>query len=110
MVLYSEALDRSKPIGKSVAVIGAGGVGFDVAEFLAHGADMTDFTRTAAHALPTTKDFLAEWGIDDTNSTRGGLLEAGSGREYEQSPADNGQQREIYLLQRKKVMTRTLSE
>ena len=38
MVLsYVDVLLRGKPVGKSVAVVGAGGIGFDVAEFLVHG-------------------------------------------------------------------------
>ena len=43
--MYNEVLDRSKPVGRSVAVVGAGGVGFDVAEFLAHGADATGYAN-----------------------------------------------------------------
>ena len=96
VVMYNQVLDRSKPVGKSVAVVGAGGVGFDVAEFLAHGADATGYAKTAPNSLPDIADFLGEWGIDADNASQGGLLEEGAGG------AGIADGREIYLLQRKK--------
>ncbi|MED5371397.1 MAG: NADPH-dependent 2,4-dienoyl-CoA reductase [Myxococcota bacterium] len=56
---------RGAPVGERVAIIGAGGIGFDVAEFLSH----TD-TRE-----PELEAFLAEWGIDGEHTRRGGLAE-----------------------------------
>ncbi len=81
---YVDVLLRGCPVGGSVAIVGAGGIGFDVAEFLSH---------DAAHAA-TSEDipaFMREWGIDMTLAARGGLIEAAEPR----SP------REIWLLQRK---------
>lgn len=95
VVMYNEALDRSKPVGKSVAVIGAGGVGFDVSEFLVHNADATEFAKTSPHTWPSTTEFLNEWGIDGENENRGGLLK-------DSAKTDVTPQRDIFLLQRKK--------
>ena len=81
---YVDVLLRGAAVGRRVAIIGAGGVGFDAAEFLSH---------DAAHA-PTSLDipaFMREWGIDMTLEARGGLVPAAEPR----SP------REIWLLQRK---------
>ena len=80
-------------VGERVAIIGAGGIGFDVAEFLAHGADrlpppkapaqlpaVSSLLGGAEHLSPrttiTTAAFLDSWGIDATNNMRGGLLNA----------------------------------
>ncbi|HJN77114.1 MAG TPA: NADPH-dependent 2,4-dienoyl-CoA reductase [Myxococcota bacterium] len=70
------------PVGKSVAIIGAGGIGFDVAEFLTH-------THTEGPALEA---FLAEWGIDHDHVERGGL------RPVQQPPPP----RKVVMMQRKK--------
>ena len=70
-------------MGKKVAVIGAGGIGFDVAEFLAHSGPATSQNVEA---------FMAEWGVDMTFSARGGV----EGMEAQTEPAS----REIFLLQR----------
>lgn len=83
---YVDVLRRNKPVGKRVAIIGAGGIGFDVAEFLLH-------DPTHQPASVDLERFLKEWGIDGQNSLRGGLLP-----QEEMEPAF----REIYLLQRKK--------
>ncbi len=82
VVSYSDVLYGRAQVGKSVALIGAGGIGFDVAEFLSH-----------AGPSPATDPalFAREWGIDMTLKNRAGLKPA----EPEPSP------REIYLLQRK---------
>ena len=61
---YLDVLKNDVPVGKRVAIIGAGGIGFDVAEFLAHD-----------HA-PEANDVVAyfnEWGIDPEISSPGGL-------------------------------------
>jgi len=87
MVLgYVDVLQREVAVGKRVAIIGAGGIGFDVAEFLGHGPhDPEAFTRVEA--------FARQWGIDMTLSARGGV----AGVKAEPEPLA----REIWLLQRK---------
>ncbi|WP_233831027.1 NADPH-dependent 2,4-dienoyl-CoA reductase [Paraburkholderia sp. ZP32-5] len=74
---------RGAPVGERVAVIGAGGIGFDVSEFLLH---------RAGDPLPVPRDtWLDEWGVDLAVRERGGLKPAAAAR-----PA-----RQIWLLQRK---------
>lgn len=79
---YLDVLRDRKPVGKKVAIIGAGGIGFDVAEFLTHEGESA--------SLNTAK-FNQEWGIDTSYATAGGL----KAPEVEMPP------REIFLLQRK---------
>ena len=79
---YLEVI-RGAPVGKSVAVIGAGGIGFDISEFLIHSG------LSASQDIPT---FMKEWGIDMTFTARGGV----EGMVAEFSPPA----REVYLLQR----------
>ncbi|MBW7834642.1 MAG: FAD-dependent oxidoreductase [Simplicispira suum] len=79
---YLDVLRDKKPVGKSVAVIGAGGIGFDVSEYLLH--------QGVSPSLDKAK-FFAEWGVDTTGANRGGLQAA----ELGEIP------RKIYLLQRK---------
>jgi 2,4-dienoyl-CoA reductase (NADPH2) len=81
MVLtYAEAITGAKPIGKTVAVIGAGGIGFDVSEFL-----VTDHSPTL-----NLKDWKAEWGAADPWDAPGALI----------TPIPAPPAREVYLLQR----------
>jgi 2,4-dienoyl-CoA reductase (NADPH2) len=81
MVLtYAEAITGAKPVGKTVAVIGAGGVGFDVSELL-----VTDDSPTL-----NLKDWKAEWGVADPWEQRGALT----------TPIPAPPAREVYLLQR----------
>ena len=82
VVGYTALLNGSAHAGDRVAVIGAGGIGFDVAEFLTH---------TSSPALDVDA-WMAEWGVGDPARARGGLVE----RRGTPSP------REVYLLQRKK--------
>lgn len=70
-------------VGQKVAVIGAGGIGFDISEALVHEGIAT------SQNIPA---FMKEWGVDMGLSTRGGLAEAVT------TPAA----REVFLLQRKK--------
>lgn len=85
MVLsYLDVLRDKKEVGKRVAIIGAGGIGFDVAEYLTHEGKPTSLDLAA---------FLEEWGIDATNEVRGGI--EGIQPKPEPSP------REVFLLQRK---------
>lgn len=78
---YHEAVMGLRPIGKRVAIIGAGGIGFDVAEFLTQPppSSTTDIAR-----------WTREWGVDTTLGHRGGLGKP----EVESSPRD------VWLLQR----------
>ncbi len=81
--LYSDVLSGEKSVGSRVAIIGAGGIGFDMAAFLLH-----------AQAGPeSVEDFMAQWGVDMSYAEAGGL-----GVSHKEKPA-----REIYLLQRKKT-------
>ena len=79
---YLDVLRDKKPVGKTVAVIGAGGIGFDVSEYLLH--------EGTSPSLNQAK-FFAEWGVDTTGATRGGLQAA----HIEAVP------RKVFLLQRK---------
>tara|TARA_R110001583_G_scaffold77096_1_gene210207 strand:- start:285 stop:2234 length:1950 start_codon:yes stop_codon:yes gene_type:complete len=81
---YIDVIKSHKPVGKKVAVIGAGGIGFDVSEFLSHSGESTSLNIPA---------FMKEWGIDMTFSSRGGI--EGMKAQPIKSP------REIFLLQRK---------
>jgi 2,4-dienoyl-CoA reductase (NADPH2) len=85
---YVDVLLRGAPVGRTVALIGAGGIGFDVAEFLSHADGVSPSLDIDA--------FLAEWGVDRSPAARGGL--AGT-RESRAGLAHSA--REIYLLQRK---------
>ncbi|WP_018995517.1 NADPH-dependent 2,4-dienoyl-CoA reductase [Hirschia maritima] len=81
---YIDVLRDKKPVGKKVAVIGAGGIGFDVSEYLTHGETSTSTNIPA---------FMKEWGVDMSLEARGGI--EGVAAQPEASP------REVYLLQRK---------
>ncbi|AKH19582.1 NADPH-dependent 2,4-dienoyl-CoA reductase [Sedimenticola thiotaurini] len=83
---YVDVLRKQKPVGQRVAIIGAGGIGFDVAEYLSHNSHGEGSTETL-------DDFLNEWGIDKRLSARGGLAPV------KQVTTNSG--RKIYLLQRK---------
>ena len=80
---YLEVI-KGTNVGPKVAIIGAGGIGFDVAEFLTHGTHKPSTNVT---------QFMSQWGIDMTMQARGGVAEIP--QNIEASP------REIYLLQRK---------
>jgi len=88
VVSYIEVLTGQVEIGARVAIIGAGGIGFDVAEFLSHPGH-------ADHERPVdpVDAYLEEWGIDRTLAARGGV--EGVVARTPPSP------REIWLLQRK---------
>jgi 2,4-dienoyl-CoA reductase (NADPH2) len=79
---YLDVLRDKKPVGKTVALIGAGGIGFDVAEYLLH--------EGTSPSLDQAK-FFAEWGVDTSFAHAGGLTPA----HIEKTP------RKVYLLQRK---------
>jgi 2,4-dienoyl-CoA reductase (NADPH2) len=61
---YLDVLRDGKPVGKTVAVIGAGGIGFDVAEYLTH---------TGESAALHPEKFYEEWGVDTSYREAGGL-------------------------------------
>jgi 2,4-dienoyl-CoA reductase (NADPH2) len=86
---YIDVLLHGKPVGERVAVIGAGGIGFDVSEFLVH--DHPPIEPDPDQPRPET--FFRQWGVDISLATRGGVK--GVKAEFDQ-PA-----RKIYLLQRK---------
>jgi len=70
MVLsYLDVLKGNKPVGERVAVIGAGGIGFDVSEFLLH----DNVPETPDPEQVDVKDFFDEWGVDTAFETRGGV-------------------------------------
>ncbi|MFZ5603207.1 MAG: FAD-dependent oxidoreductase, partial [Pseudomonadota bacterium] len=81
---YLDAILGRRKVGKAVAIIGAGGIGFDVAELISH--------KGVSSALSLEK-FGAEWGVDFNNHPRGGV----AGVEPQVEKAD----RDIWLLQRK---------
>ncbi len=82
VVGYLDVLRDKCAVGNTVALIGAGGIGFDVAEYL--------LAEGVSPSLDKAK-FFAEWGVDTTGAARGGLTPA----HIEKSP------RKVYLLQRK---------
>ena len=79
---YIEVLKDRVPVGKRVAIIGAGGIGFDTAEYLTHSGESSSLNA---------EKFYDEWGIDTSYAHVGGLKE----------PVVEQSEREIYLLQRK---------
>ncbi|SQF97645.1 2,4-dienoyl-CoA reductase (NADPH) [Paucimonas lemoignei] len=81
---YLDVILQRKPVGHSVAVIGAGGIGFDVSEFLVHQGIATSLDRAA---------FWKEWGIDTTLQARGGVVGI--------KPQVHAPARQVFLLQRK---------
>ncbi len=80
---YIDVLKYQKPVGKSVALIGAGGIGFDVAEFL---------TQEGESPSLHIQEFMQEWGVDMTYQNRGAIAKS----KPEASP------RQVFLLQRSK--------
>lgn len=80
---YIDVLRDKMPVGERVAVIGAGGIGFDVSEYLAHEGESTSLSAPA---------FMKEWGVDMNLGARGGI--AGVQPQPEPSP------RKITMMQR----------
>jgi 2,4-dienoyl-CoA reductase (NADPH2) len=83
---YIDVLLHARPVGRRVAIVGAGGIGFDVAEYLSVGTDL-------GHRSPAldAETWRHEWGVADPQAHRGGLVRAAP-----EPPA-----RQITLLQRK---------
>ncbi|MBX9476814.1 NADPH-dependent 2,4-dienoyl-CoA reductase [Yersinia enterocolitica] len=84
VLTYLDVLRDKKPVGERVAIIGAGGIGFDIAEYLSQSGNPSSLD---SHA------FSHEWGIDRDLAHRGGLSPEGG--QVHPSP------RQIFLLQRK---------
>ncbi len=82
VVSYADVLTGRVSAGNKVAIIGAGGIGFDVAEFLTH-----------VNGEPDVSRFNREWGIDPGLSARGGVKGV--------EPAPYSGARQVVLLQRK---------
>ncbi|MFU8878240.1 MAG: FAD-dependent oxidoreductase, partial [Wenzhouxiangellaceae bacterium] len=87
---YLDVLKGNAEVGKRVAVIGAGGIGFDVSEFLLHEDVPIEPDPDAVDA----KEFFAEWGVDMELGSRGGV----DGVEPDRKPAA----RKIWMTQRSK--------
>ncbi|MGI9249564.1 MAG: FAD-dependent oxidoreductase, partial [Woeseiaceae bacterium] len=81
---YIDVLRAKVPVGKRVAIIGAGGIGFDVAEFL---------VQDGISPTMNLDEWLAEWGVVDPAKERGGLAA--------EKPQPDPPAREVTLLQRK---------
>ena len=81
---YIDVLAGKAPVGKTVAVVGAGGIGFDVSEYLVHEG------HSPTESIP---DWMREWGVADPAQARGGLAAEG--------PRPDAPARRVTLLQRK---------
>ena len=79
VVNYQEVIRHAAPVGRRVAVMGAGGIGFDVSEFLLHDAE------------ETIEHWMERWGVTDPELERGGLA----------TKVKAPPKREVFLLQRK---------
>jgi 2,4-dienoyl-CoA reductase (NADPH2) len=78
---YVDVVRHGAPVGDRVAVIGAGGIGVDVTEFLTH----------ASSPALDVAEWRAEWGVTDPDRVRGGVT----------APRPAEPARQVYLLQRK---------
>jgi len=79
---YADVLYRGKEVGQRVAIVGAGGIGFDMAEFLSHQGESVSMN---------TEAYMKEWGVDMTYEKGGSLAD---------SPHPEPSPREIFLLKR----------
>ncbi|MBZ4016767.1 oxidoreductase [Streptomyces purpurogeneiscleroticus] len=82
VVSYLDVLSGRVEAGRTVAIVGAGGIGFDVAEFLTDGGEQASLDPAA---------FFAQWGVDTSYEERGGL----------KAPVRAPATRTVHLLQRK---------
>ncbi|MET0820548.1 MAG: NADPH-dependent 2,4-dienoyl-CoA reductase [Aeromicrobium sp.] len=81
VVDYQDVIRGRVPVGRTVAVIGAGGIGFDVSEFLLH------------EPGETVEDWMTRWGVTDPALERGGLA----------TKVAAPPKRDVFLLQRKRT-------
>ena len=79
---YADVLYKGKEVGQRVAIVGAGGIGFDMAEFLSHQGESVSMN---------TEAYMKEWGVDMTYEKGGSLAD---------SPHPEPSPREIFLLKR----------
>jgi 2,4-dienoyl-CoA reductase (NADPH2) len=84
VLTYLDVMSGAR-VGNIVAVIGAGGIGFDISEYLIHQGESSSLN---------IKTFMQEWGVDMNMAARGGV--------ENMTPAFEPAAREVYLLQRKK--------
>ena len=112
VVSYVDVLRHNAHVGKRVAVIGAGGIGFDVSDFLTHAREGDSHVE---HRIPSAGQpggsplqqvnkvavaaFLNDWGID-TDITSGGVFKKVKGATI--AATESHAARKVYLLQRKK--------
>jgi 2,4-dienoyl-CoA reductase (NADPH2) len=82
VLTYVDVLLHRKPVGARVAVVGAGGIGFDVSEYLVHDAHTPSLDAEA---------WMREWGVTDPALSRGGVTQ----------PRPSPAPRQVFLLQRK---------
>ncbi|MEU0099832.1 NADPH-dependent 2,4-dienoyl-CoA reductase [Streptomyces sp. NPDC006267] len=82
VVSYLDVLRDGAPVGDRVAIVGAGGIGFDVAEFLTDGGDAASLDA---------ETFFRQWGVDTAYADRGGL----------RAPERPKAPRTVHLVQRK---------
>lgn len=100
VLTYVQVLKDKVKVGEKVAIIGAGGIGFDVAEFLLHNSEKKSHNDSKGnnHSSPANdvnkQDFLNYWDIDPFNESRGGLKPS----KHKVSKPE----RKITILQRKK--------
>ncbi|MFI4887289.1 MAG: FAD-dependent oxidoreductase [Burkholderiales bacterium] len=88
---YVDIVEGRRAAGKSVAIIGAGGIGFDVAEFLTHAGNDDGHASAGSLHDPAIEAFRDEWGIDARYANRGGIKAA-----REPAPPRN-----VWILQRR---------
>lgn len=82
VLFYTDVLRNNAAVGKKVAVVGAGGIGFDIAEYITHEGESPTLNLS---------EWNKEWGVDTSFANRGGL------KQKQPSPPA----REVTLLQRK---------
>ncbi len=82
VVSYLDVLRDGAPVGDRVAIVGAGGIGFDVAEFLTDGGDAASLDADT---------FFRQWGVDTAYEHRGGL----------RAPERPKSPRTVHLVQRR---------
>ncbi|MEO5765121.1 MAG: NADPH-dependent 2,4-dienoyl-CoA reductase [Casimicrobiaceae bacterium] len=88
---YVDVVRGTRVVGAAAAIVGAGGIGFDVAEFLSSGDAPDGHASDGRVDDPAIAAFRAEWGIDAAYAARGGLA----------APHDGVPPRRLWLLQRK---------
>ena len=88
---YVEIVEGRKIAGKRVALVGAGGIGFDVAELLTAGEAADGHLSDGNGDNPAIAAFRDEWGIDSAYARRGGLKPS----------REDSSPRQLWLLQRK---------